>query len=722
MKTPIRHVLLALALAGAAAAPAHAQIAAAIGKPLPSPDLPAGTVSVRVVAGSPSSPVEGTDVTLLVNGTPRVARTDSAGRAIFKDLPGGATVQAKATDADKNETSSEAFPLPGDSGVRLMLTTKPWNPGAGMPGAGGAGGMPDPINMSGQARTEQNDPAGSFTVRLTYDDFKDPPPAGTPVALVGYTAQDQVNVQWGASDKDGHVTFKDLDRSGATSYFALAQLPRGNGVDRLESIPTILDNRAGMRLILSSAKRTSTEAAIDEFSRLDKQEPAVAEGKVRVSLEGIPSDEEIRLYQIDAQGKKTEVGHAKPAIGAPDPTEIMAQATPTPKADLPAGNVDVLVHGGPNTDDAGLGGVTVKLVRSSAVQKGDLSGAIESKTSDDGKVRIAVQVTEPVVAVVTINGKDLTSKPFDVTKQGSALDVEAHWSGTGKPEATFDVAPNPAAIYFAETTLDLRGEKSLYRSAPFEQVPGHGTHASLYIYPRVLFQFSLTSQIDDQYLVVGGRFKVENNSWSPYVGGKDGILLPMPKGFGSTQINEDDQQDVGVAEGQGFRIVTAIPPGGKEFHAQFALSVHDGKINWDMDLPFGVYQSELELMHVPGMTVQTPPGVQGQVMKAQNGTEFFVLPQISILPKQRMVMTIAGLPHDPGWKSWVPRLVGVVVLLVMAGGLGFALMRRRPDLERQQRRQALLDELVELERTNKDKKRREAILNELEKLWGDSTS
>ena len=29
----------------------HAQIAGAIGKPLPSPDLPAGTISVRVVAG-----------------------------------------------------------------------------------------------------------------------------------------------------------------------------------------------------------------------------------------------------------------------------------------------------------------------------------------------------------------------------------------------------------------------------------------------------------------------------------------------------------------------------------------------------------------------------------------------------------------------------------------------------------------------------------------------
>ncbi|MBC7978851.1 MAG: hypothetical protein H7138_28030, partial [Myxococcales bacterium] len=66
-----------LGVAGVAltTAPATAQPAAALGKPLPSPDLAVGTISVRIVAGSMSSPVVGTDVTLVVNGTPRVART-----------------------------------------------------------------------------------------------------------------------------------------------------------------------------------------------------------------------------------------------------------------------------------------------------------------------------------------------------------------------------------------------------------------------------------------------------------------------------------------------------------------------------------------------------------------------------------------------------------------------------------------------------------------------
>jgi len=721
----MRKLLLAMCLGvgitGLAAAPASAQIAAAIGRPLPSPDLPAGTVSVRVVAGSPSKPVEGTDVTLVVNGTPRVARTDSAGRAIFKDLPAGATVQAKAVDDDKKETASESFPLPGDSGVRLMLTTKPWNPGAGMPAGGGAGAMPDPINMSGQPRSEQNDAAGTFTVRLTYDDFKDAPPVGVPVALVGYAADDSIRVQRAVSDKDGRAQFTNLDRSGATAYFALAQLSRGSLVDRLESLPTILDNRAGMRLILSSQKRTSTEPAVDELGRIDKQEPVLPDGKVRVSIEGLPTDDEIRLYAIGENGKAVVVGHAKPAPGAPDPGDVEGNQHFEGKADVPAGTLDIQVHGGVNQTDEGMGGVAVRVVKASAAAKGDFAGAVESKTADTGTVRVAMQATEPLVAMVMVNGKELSTKPFDLSKTGGLLDVEVHWSGTGKLEATFDAPADGKTVYYAETTISIRGDKTIYHSEPFQTIAGRGTHVSLFIYPRVLFQFSLTSQLDDQYLVVGGRFDVQNNSWAPYVAGKDGIVLPMPKGFGSTQINEDDQQDVGLAEGQGFRVVTAIPPGGKTFHAQFALPVKNGTVDWDMDLPYGVYQSGIQLMQVPGMTVQTPPGVNGQLMKAENGTEFFVLPQISILPKQRMVMSITGLPSEPAWRLWVPRIIGILVVAIMGGGIYFALFRRRRiDHSRAQRRQQLLDELVELERTNKDKKRREAILAELENLWGDA--
>src|ERR1044071_5523554 len=121
---PMLVSLDALGIVAVVATPAAAQIAAALGKPLPSPDLPVGTVSVRVVAGSAASPVVGTDVTLIVNDTPRVARTDSAGRATFPGLPAGANVVAKVVNEDKVEHPSEQFAVPESGGARVLITTK----------------------------------------------------------------------------------------------------------------------------------------------------------------------------------------------------------------------------------------------------------------------------------------------------------------------------------------------------------------------------------------------------------------------------------------------------------------------------------------------------------------------------------------------------------------------------------------------------------------------
>src|SRR5688572_9852413 len=150
-------VTLGLALAVAPRA-ASAQPTAAIGRPLPDSALSKGTISVRVVAGSPSSPVVGADVTLLVNAEPRVARTDAAGRATFAGLPAGAMAQAKIVDADKKDIVSETFPIPSDGGIRVMLSTKPFEGLSGMP----VGTMPEARQMSGQPRPDATVPAGTF--------------------------------------------------------------------------------------------------------------------------------------------------------------------------------------------------------------------------------------------------------------------------------------------------------------------------------------------------------------------------------------------------------------------------------------------------------------------------------------------------------------------------------------------------------------------------------
>ncbi|HPH70800.1 MAG TPA: carboxypeptidase-like regulatory domain-containing protein, partial [Kofleriaceae bacterium] len=230
----------ALAVVGAAAllTPAHplyAQPADAIGRPLPGGDLPVGTVTVRVAAGAPSKVVSGADVTLTVNGTGQVARTDASGRATFAGLPPGASVQATIMGADGKPASSQQFTIPDSGGTKLMLTTVPWGSsasnggGAAAPSDNGAGGgpmmggagMPKPRELSGRPRPEQADPGGQITVRLAYDSLTDATkPSGIPVQLVGYGADDSIVLRTEVSDAEGRVVFKDLDKTGGTSYFA----------------------------------------------------------------------------------------------------------------------------------------------------------------------------------------------------------------------------------------------------------------------------------------------------------------------------------------------------------------------------------------------------------------------------------------------------------------------------------------------------------------------
>jgi len=78
------------------------------------------------------------------------------------------------------------------------------------------------------------------------------------------------------------------------------------------------------------------------------------------------------------------------------------------------------------------------------------------------------------------------------------------------------------------------------------------------------------------------------------------------------------------------------------------------------------------------------------------------------------------MPSPPAWRTWVPRIVGLLVISVILAGVGFALIRK-PEVavvSTDARRQALLDQLVAVERDGGSPKQREQLLRELEKLWG----
>jgi hypothetical protein len=91
----------------------------ASGIPRPVDDLPAGTVSIRVIRGDLSNPVVNHPVELRVGDEARTQNTDAEGRADFVVATAG-TLRASTT-VDGQRLESQPFPAPGKGGIRMLL-------------------------------------------------------------------------------------------------------------------------------------------------------------------------------------------------------------------------------------------------------------------------------------------------------------------------------------------------------------------------------------------------------------------------------------------------------------------------------------------------------------------------------------------------------------------------------------------------------------------------
>jgi hypothetical protein len=90
------------------------------GKALPAPELPDGTITVRVVRESIGNDIPNQQVSLTASGRTRTANTDGQGRAQFTNLPVGQEGRAAAT-VDGEAMQSDPFTIPSSGGLRVIL-------------------------------------------------------------------------------------------------------------------------------------------------------------------------------------------------------------------------------------------------------------------------------------------------------------------------------------------------------------------------------------------------------------------------------------------------------------------------------------------------------------------------------------------------------------------------------------------------------------------------
>lgn len=90
------------------------------GMAIPAPELPDGTVSVRLVREQLGNNIVGHEVTVTAGEATGAGKTDDTGRAAISGLPGGATANAHAT-VDGEQLTSKPFVVPTKGGIRVIL-------------------------------------------------------------------------------------------------------------------------------------------------------------------------------------------------------------------------------------------------------------------------------------------------------------------------------------------------------------------------------------------------------------------------------------------------------------------------------------------------------------------------------------------------------------------------------------------------------------------------
>ncbi|MBZ0233177.1 MAG: gas vesicle protein GvpG, partial [Deltaproteobacteria bacterium] len=281
------------------------------------------------------------------------------------------------------------------------------------------------------------------------------------------------------------------------------------------------------------------------------------------------------------------------------------------------------------------------------------------------------------------------------------------------------VPGGPERAYFVRSYL--RGQPCL--SAPFQLTSTRGAGATILVFPRLLFGFSLRASIHDIYLGARGTFTLRNSSLAPYIPGTIGkpeeLVIPLPKGFIGGTVDQQFAEQVSVDPTRGFIVREPVPPGGMGFVGHFSLKTDGGEVTWDLDLPYGTFESGMEIKRTKDMRLDLGPRMPVREASDERG-DWYVLSPISVQPKQRMVFTVAGLPQHPAWTRWSRNIVGAVVLAVLLAAIGLAVFwpRKQVAAASPTRYDQLVDELAALGESDDAETvaRREQLLAELEAL------
>ena len=304
------------------------------GIPRADPQVPAGTITVRLIRGTLDKRMVGVDVTLSGDGgKAQSQKTDAEGRVTFSGLAQGPFIAS----AKQGETSLESQPmqLEPQMGTRVMLV---------FPAEGA--GSPD-----GSAHVDGTLPPGTLVVRA--EDGTGQALAGLDVVLGHARAGEQKVVELHAkTDTAGEAKFEGLDRKPTSGY--VAEIISSGA--RFAGKPFKLQDNAGARVVLVVRQVTSDTGAL-----------SISEGShflVEVTDDALQVIEVLRIHNagtaaFDAgpEGLHIPLPHDAVQLSAPDNDPNVATSghdivyrAPLPPGDTPLRAAYVLPYHGESVE------------------------------------------------------------------------------------------------------------------------------------------------------------------------------------------------------------------------------------------------------------------------------------------------------------------------------------------------------------------------------------
>jgi hypothetical protein len=185
------HVMVVIGLLGGQIASAQIAMPDASqlsGVPLPAPELPAGTITVRVVRERMGNNISGQTVTLK-GGVSKTGSTDAQGRVQFDNVPTGSSVIAEA-NVQGELLTSQPITIPANGGVRVALVAGVANALAAEKAAAEAAAKEPPrrgvVEFGGESRIifeYQDDSLNGFYLFEVINNARTPIDTGGPLQI-----------------------------------------------------------------------------------------------------------------------------------------------------------------------------------------------------------------------------------------------------------------------------------------------------------------------------------------------------------------------------------------------------------------------------------------------------------------------------------------------------------------------------------------------------------